>query len=478
MGKDVSRRKRTIVIITGIIAIIIFAGISGYYIAVSSEAATKKYHLIEFNYERAFDDIRTLCGFGPRLTGTDGERRGAEYIKTEFENAGLQDVRIEKYKAILFEVKLAEVAIVTYMPQGRLPNPMISIKEYKHIYDFVLQGYSGSYYWRFFPDDLAIVNLGDGTQEELYEDIEGKAVLIRLDENTPSNAELFPNAWEAGAAAIILQNVKYGKDIGYVPISKMCPKPEEYPSEDYPDIPFFMVSKDIGDYIASNIDDIKIRINFDVIIEERDLHVVLGDIKGCKNPDKYVMLGAHHDTVYNGPGAVDNTVGTATVIELARQLVKYKDQIDYTIRLVTWGGEELGLLGSIYYFEKHRDDVVNNMIMYLNFDMNNVNLNRNNAAPITASDNKSLSTLREIRDLLLTREPHLKRKYDVSVQWDPAPGVDMWVFAENGKPVAGAWGSGSAEYHTYLDTPEHVNPESLQLGGRIFGTYALYLAGM
>ena len=68
------------------------------------------------------------------------------------------------------------------------------------------------------------------------------------------------------------------------------------------------------------------------------------------------MLGAHHDTVYNGPGAIDNTVGTVTIIELARQLASHKPK--RTIRLATWGGEEEGLFGSTMWFEAHEGDAL------------------------------------------------------------------------------------------------------------------------
>ena len=33
-----------------------------------------------------------------------------------------------------------------------------------------------------------------------------------------------------------------------------------------------------------------------------------------------VIVGGHHDTVYHGQGAVDDTSGTASVMEMARQI--------------------------------------------------------------------------------------------------------------------------------------------------------------
>lgn len=57
-----------------------------------------------------------------------------------------------------------------------------------------------------------------------------------------------------------------------------------------------------------------------------------------------VLVGAHHDTVPNVPGANDNASGTANVLELARAFAA--DGLDQGLCFATFGAEESGLHGS------------------------------------------------------------------------------------------------------------------------------------
>lgn len=465
--------SRKIKFIALILVLIITMAAVGVY-ALNRLKDSGEYTLISFDFERSYKDEEFLTSIGPRLSGTDEEFRGATYIMEQFEEAGLHDVHIEEYETLLYEVNSASVSLIPYLPLGNLPNPIYDTITFAHTVDFVVQGYSGSYTWTGYVDDLEIVDIGDGNSDALWEDAEGRTAIVTHDVGMASNTELFFKAEDYGVSALILHNTLYGENIGYLPISKSTNLPSD--RSNYPDIPFFMVSNDMGDQILDAINSgMKLRIDFDVTVENRDLCVVLGDVKGSENPGKYVMIGAHHDTVYNGPGAVDNTVGAVTIIELARQLAKYNPK--RTIRLVTWGGEEEGLFGSTMYLEAHEEDILDNCMMYLNFDMNNVDLKRGNALPMTISDNTSIKHMNKIAEKLQSEDSELE-KYDVQIEYNDlkSGGSDQLIFAKNDIKVGACWGSGSWEYHTYLDTIEHVNPESQSFSGRIFGSYALYLA--
>jgi hypothetical protein len=454
-----------------LILIVIIAAVGVYGIRQATEGAG--YEIIPFDSERAYRDQEYLNSLGPRLAGTDEEYQGAVYIKSQFEDAGLSDVRIHIYEKLLYEVNSASVSLVEYLPFGINPNILVDPIQFAHTIDFVVQGYSGSLAWSGSSDDLDIISLEDGKSDGLWEDAYGKAGIITAATGIGSNTELFFKAEDFGLGALILHNTNYGENLGYIPISKSTNLPSDI--KEYPDIPFFMVSKDMGHEILDGMNsDMKLRLDFDVTVEERDLYVVMGDVKGTDNPKKYVMLGAHHDTVYNGDGAVDNTVGTVTIIELARQFAKYKPE--RTIRLATWGGEEEGLFGSIAWFDANKEDVLDNCMMYLNFDMNNVDLQRGNHLPMSVSDNSSIRHMNKITNQLLDDFPELE-KYNIDILYDSlaSAGSDQLIFARNDIRAASCWGSGSWEYHTYLDKIDRVNAESLSVGGRIFGSYALYL---
>jgi len=143
-----------------------------------------------------------------------------ENIVSKYEEAGLENVDIEKYSIDLFEVRRAEVSLVEYGPMMRLPNPLSQPTEFDHMVDFVLQGYSGSYDWVDFRDDLLISVIGNGSDPATYTQASGRACFIEYEEDGPGNPEIYRNAYDAGARAIVLQNLRSGEEIGYPPFFK------------------------------------------------------------------------------------------------------------------------------------------------------------------------------------------------------------------------------------------------------------------
>ena len=73
---------------------------------------------------------------------------------------------------------------------------------------------------------------------------------------------------------------------------------------------------------------------------------VIGEIPGTSKSDEIVMLGAHLDSWHAGTGATDNAAGCAIMLEAMRILKSLPLQMDRTVRLALWSGEEQGLLGS------------------------------------------------------------------------------------------------------------------------------------
>ncbi len=84
--------------------------------------------------------------------------------------------------------------------------------------------------------------------------------------------------------------------------------------------------------------------------------------------DNVVMLGAHLDSVPEGPGINDNGSGVAAVLETALQLGD-SPQIRNAVRFGFWGAEEIGLVGSTKYVESLDVDALKDIALYLNFDM-------------------------------------------------------------------------------------------------------------
>jgi hypothetical protein len=81
---------------------------------------------------------------------------------------------------------------------------------------------------------------------------------------------------------------------------------------------------------------------------------------------KEILIGAHWDS-FCGPGADDNASGVSVIMELSGFFKAYKDSLPYSIKVVFFGAEELGLLGSEAYSEKHIQDT-SSTIFYFNLD--------------------------------------------------------------------------------------------------------------
>ncbi|BCI51320.1 hydrolase [Mycolicibacterium litorale] len=81
-----------------------------------------------------------------------------------------------------------------------------------------------------------------------------------------------------------------------------------------------------------------------------------------------VMVGAHLDSVPEGPGINDNGSGVAAVLETALQLGA-EPEVRNAVRFGFWGAEEQGLLGSQDYTESLDEDELKDIALYLNFDM-------------------------------------------------------------------------------------------------------------
>jgi len=99
-------------------------------------------------------------------------------------------------------------------------------------------------------------------------------------------------------------------------------------------------------------------------------HNVVGTLWGSVYPGAQYIVGAHYDSAHN-PGADDDASGVAGLLELARVLSQY--ETEYTVKLIAFDMEELGLRGSGRYVQEHLDDDIRamvqlDMISHMGFD--------------------------------------------------------------------------------------------------------------
>jgi Zn-dependent M28 family amino/carboxypeptidase len=100
---------------------------------------------------------------------------------------------------------------------------------------------------------------------------------------------------------------------------------------------------------------------------------VIADSPRGKNTDQVVVVGAHLDSVVEGPGINDNGSGSAGILEIAEQMAElgYTEQgkLQRQVRFAFWGAEESGLLGSEHYVATLTPRQQARIYANLNFDM-------------------------------------------------------------------------------------------------------------
>ena len=100
------------------------------------------------------------------------------------------------------------------------------------------------------------------------------------------------------------------------------------------------------------------------------IYNVVASVKGTLTPERSVLLGTHHDAWTFG--GVDPGTGTTAMLEVARglgALAKGGWRPARTISLAFWDAEELGLVGSTEYAEELRQQLQEQLAMYVNIDM-------------------------------------------------------------------------------------------------------------
>jgi Zn-dependent M28 family amino/carboxypeptidase len=105
---------------------------------------------------------------------------------------------------------------------------------------------------------------------------------------------------------------------------------------------------------------------------ETDLDATTGNILAETpggDPGKVLVVGAHLDSVADGPGINDNGSGVSTILEVARQMSALKVKPRQKVRFAFWGAEEGGLLGSEHYVDTLPDAELAKIFANLNFDM-------------------------------------------------------------------------------------------------------------
>jgi Zn-dependent M28 family amino/carboxypeptidase len=366
---------KTKLVLALVLALLVAFGVVGVAIAADTTDTTALRNAVSveriMKHERAFQDIADSNG-GTRVTGTKGYDRSAAYVKKQLKAAGY-NVTVQEFTHPYFQV----------LPPTTFSQTAPTAKSYvegpEATADFNLMGYSGSgdlVDVQVVPIDIQISDDAppntkppntstSGCEPKDFDPpasaTEDQVALIQRG-TCPFRVKA-ENAQAAGyAAAIIFNEGQEGRQeligggLGGLGIN----------------IPVLITSFAVGQELYDTPSPgARVSISADTIAEERTTSNVIADYPGGRT-DRTLMVGAHLDSVPEGPGINDNGSGVAGILEIALQMKKLHIKPTNHVRFAFWGAEESSPphWGSQAYVNQlvatgHEDDIAR----YLNFDM-------------------------------------------------------------------------------------------------------------
>jgi len=97
---------------------------------------------------------------------------------------------------------------------------------------------------------------------------------------------------------------------------------------------------------------------------------VVATLKGTDLPGERILIGGHLDSWDLATGAIDNGIGSFSVLDIARSFKANNLQPRRTVQFIMFMGEEQGLLGSTWMVkEEVKNNTIENIKYMMNLDM-------------------------------------------------------------------------------------------------------------
>lgn len=352
---------------------------------------------------------------GPRVAGSPAQFAAVEYLEEQFGAVGLRterqtlgfrafDDRGSSLELLSADGSSLNVLTLTYSAGGEVEGELVHV---------------------------GLARQGDFAPTT----VRGKIGLAERGEIRFS--EKVTNLAEAGAIGVIVYNNQPGIFGG----SLIGPG----------ELPVVAISAEDGERLRDLVQSERTTVRFRVEAELQDrtgVNVVAARDAGAK----MVVIGAHYDSVRAGPGANDNASGTAVLLELSRLIATR--QYPFSVRIVAFGAEEIGLLGSRHYVAQLDEAARRSTMAMINLDM------------VGVGDQMALGGDAAVVDraLRLTREAGSQAR---QLGNGPGSSSDHASFQAAGIASLFVHRGNDPRYHTPEDKPEYVLPENLATAGQL-----------
>ncbi|MBL6275160.1 M28 family peptidase [Micromonospora fiedleri] len=281
--------------------------------------------IAQISSRRALEHLVQLSeGIGPRIGGTESERRAADYIAAHFDKLG--------YDTTLQPFTVADKFTGQISAQGRSLPTDLNWQTGASAHAALNTSATG-----------AVVDVRAGAASDYPADVRGKIVLV--DYVAARREQVVATAVAAGAAGVILLAADAAPPRLAGTFSPTLPGSANSPVP----IPVLGVAQSqkhrLRELLAAGPLTLTVATTAHRNLTSNNVLAERQGRSGANGP--IVMISAHYDTVIGAPGANDDGSGTALCMELGRVLKAIPTNA--TIRFGLWGSEEQGLIGSRYY---------------------------------------------------------------------------------------------------------------------------------
>lgn len=294
--------------------------------------------------EAAWDRLAYLVDtFGPRFSGTPALEDAIDWMLSEMESDGLENVH-------------GEQVMVPRWVRGEEALTLLAPRED----ELALLGLGGSVATP--PDGITADVLVVGSLDELEQQssaARGKIVLFNVPFTTYGNTVRYRSngaSWAAqhGAVASLVRSI--GPASMYTPHTGNM----QY-ADGVPRIPHAAITLEDAEMMQRMQDrGQRVRVRLEMHAETRPdvpSRNVIAELVGSERPDEIVVIGGHIDSWDVGQGAMDDAGGCVAAWEAVRLLKELGLQPKRTIRVVLWTNEENGLRGATAYRDQHMDEL-------------------------------------------------------------------------------------------------------------------------
>ncbi|CAM3801504.1 M28 family peptidase [Mesobacillus thioparans] len=181
-----------------------------------------------------------------------------------------------------------------------------------------------------------------------------------------ASPEVIAKVSDAGGLAAIFINGPYTHEM-IVSTVWGSPTPENI--SQMPKIPVVSINDDTGVILKQFMKEGKGQVELYTEVETKwtAIPTLTADIKGKEESDHFVLFSGHIDSWHYG--AMDNGSANATMLEVARVLSKYKEELKRSIRFAFWSGHSHGrYAGSQAYCDRHWEEIHENCVMHIYID--------------------------------------------------------------------------------------------------------------